>query len=61
MEIFCTPEEYGISHDMSELIGEAVDIERIRKFTGRFRSMFINWNEYSVAEEVMQRKGLNVY
>ncbi|MDE5849129.1 MAG: RNA-directed DNA polymerase [Muribaculaceae bacterium] len=61
VELFCTPEKYGIAFDMNELIGEVVDIERIRKFTDRFRSMFINWNEYSVGEEMIQRKGLNVY
>lgn len=61
LELFCMPEEYRMSQEMHELIRESVDIERIRTFVGRVNSMFINWKDYSVAEEMTQRKGLNVY
>ena len=61
LELLCSPEDFGISQKINELIGEPVDFERIKKFVSRFKSMFINWKDYSVAEEMTQRKGLNVY
>lgn len=61
LEMFCIPKEYGIAHDMYKSLGNILDVDSIRKFIGRFKSIFINWNKYSVAEELSQRKGLNVY
>lgn len=61
LEVFCAPKEYKMMYEMSELIGNHVNIERINLFLGRFKSMFINWEKYSAAEELAQRKGLNVY
>ena len=61
LELLCIPEKYQITDSLYHRIGEAVDIEKIRKFVGQNRSMFINWRDYSVAEEITQRKGLNVY
>lgn len=61
LEILCTPEHYGIAQAMYGLIGEELDLERVRYFLGRFKSLFINWEQYSVVEEMIQRKGLNVY
>ena len=61
LEIFCTPEEYGLGHDLYEMIGDYIEVQKIRRFVGHLKSMFISWEQYSLGEEMIQRKGLNVY
>lgn len=61
VEMLCMPEEYCVTQHMFPFIGDYVDVGKLRRFVGRFKSMFMNWEKYSVAEEMAQRKGLNVY
>lgn len=64
LELLSMPSDHQLIRqmpDIGQMISESEDLMKIRQFLDRCRSAFHYRKDYSVAEELEQRKGLNVY